>query len=98
MIYIVFYDYSINGQTTSGNPLVEAEFVQQVTNDNSATEYSKSVAISTSFWYPLLDSKKGIIYIFGNNQRIYKYRKSRTGRRGIKGPSSGFPCGIVASM
>lgn len=76
MIYIVFYDYSINGQTTSGNPLVEAEFVQQVTNDNSATEYSKSVAISTSFWYPLLDSKKGIIYIFGNNQRIYKYRVS----------------------
>lgn len=76
LIYIVFYDYSINGQTTSGNPLVEAEFAEQVSNSNTMVGYTKSITIPTDFWYPTLDARKGIIYVFGSDRKIYKFRVS----------------------
>lgn len=76
LIYIVFYDYSINGQTVSGNPLVEAEFAEQVTNSNALVGYTKSITIPSDFWYPMLDARKGIVYIFGEDVKIYKFRVS----------------------
>jgi len=74
LMYIVFYEYSIAASTGMGNPLVEAEFAEQQTNNQSETlftnlDYGALAFASTNV---VFDPKKNVYYgvIDGT---IYKY-------------------------
>lgn len=74
LIYIVFYDYSLANQTSQGNPTIEAEFAEQISNINPVTKYSTyGLPLSVQLVTPVIDAKKGVIYSAGNDGRIYKY-------------------------
>ena len=74
LMYIVFYDYSIAGQATKGNPTVEAEFAEQLSFTNPVTRFSTyGGPLNISLREPAIDPKKGVVYVAGANLHIYKF-------------------------
>lgn len=74
MMYIVFYDYSIAGQTSQGNPTIEAEFAEELTNINPVSRYDTyGSTLSTSFRGLAVDPKKGVVYAAAASGRFYKF-------------------------
>jgi len=81
LMYIVFYEYSIAAATGMGNPLVEAEFAEQVVNVQTAYQFD-SFGSSTVAGVQFhgegegYDAKKNVLYVIGSDDNIYKYRGS----------------------
>lgn len=76
LMYIVFYDYTINNQVPTGNPVVEAEFSEILSNNQVVTNYTNmGSSLNTNFQRECAyDPKKNFFYQTGNNnQNIYKY-------------------------
>lgn len=76
LMYIVFYDYTVNDETPTGNPVVEAEFSEILSNNQSVTNYDNmGSSLNTTFFRECgYDAKKNFLYQTGsNNQNIYKY-------------------------
>lgn len=74
LMYIVFYNYSIAGQTSQGNPTVEAEFAEELTNDNPVSLYSTyGSSLAVTLGQGAVDPKKGTVYVAGNDGRLYKF-------------------------
>lgn len=94
LMYIVFYEYSIAGQTSKGNPVVEAEFAEELTNNNPAVKYS-TYGTMPALSAGVIDPKKGVVYSAGSNGQFYKFDIA-TQRLISTYPASGVPAGGTA--
>lgn len=74
LMYIVFYDFTL-GHNPGGNPIVEAEFVETLSNTQTVTTYTGMGGTGTNFHSRgiMYDPKKDMTYVVGENNRIYKY-------------------------
>lgn len=77
LMYIVFYDYVSPQSAGMGNPVIEAEFAEEVTNTQPIRVYETMGETITATFHPdslTFDAKKGIAYSVGNDGQIYKFR------------------------
>lgn len=74
LMYIVFYNFTLP-HNPNGNPLIEAEFVEELTNTQTITNYDNSVGSGTTFLPKgsMYDPKKDKLYVVGEDNLIYRY-------------------------
>lgn len=79
LMYVVFYEYAVAAMSGAGNPSVEAEFAEQVINTQPTYTFdnfggSDVPGVGFAPGGTAYDAKKGILYVIGSDDNIYKYR------------------------